>query len=123
MNEHAGNLGILRSLESNEFVLVVGVVVLAWLLASIVRWVLRRLAERAPLDLRQPQRIVRDGLLPAPRPRRRGGAPVPRSSRGDQQLPHAQNASQRCRAGETLGHALQAEGLREGEPRAVRFRD
>jgi len=54
MNEHTGNLGILRSLESNEFVLVVGVVVLAWLLASVVRWVLRRLAERAPLHLRLP---------------------------------------------------------------------
>src|SRR6267378_4988322 len=54
MNEHAGNLGILRSLESNEFVLVVGVVVLAWLLASVVRWVLRRVAERAPLRLRLP---------------------------------------------------------------------
>src|SRR5258708_32131409 len=54
MNEHAGNLGILRSLESNEFVLVVGVVVLAWLLASVVRWVLSRVAERAPLRLRLP---------------------------------------------------------------------
>jgi len=54
MNEHAGNLGILRSLESNEFVLVVSVVVLAWLLASVVRWVLRPVAERAPLRLRLP---------------------------------------------------------------------
>src|SRR5258708_11944435 len=54
MNEHAGNLGILRSLGSNEFWLVVGIVVLAWLLASVVRWLLRRLAERAPLRLRLP---------------------------------------------------------------------
>src|SRR5882762_5040614 len=54
MNEHAGSLGILRSLESNEFVLVVSVVVLAWLLASVVRWVLRPVAERAPLRLRLP---------------------------------------------------------------------
>jgi len=54
MNEHAGNLGILRSLESSEFVLVVGVVVLAWLLASVVRWLLRPVAERAPLRLRLP---------------------------------------------------------------------
>src|SRR3989454_7078709 len=54
MNEHAGNLGILRSLESNEFVLVVSVVVFAWLLASAVRWVLRPAAERAPLRLRLP---------------------------------------------------------------------
>src|SRR2546425_4838415 len=54
MTEHAGNRGILRSLESNEFVLVVSVVVLAWLLASVVRWVLRHVAERAPLHLRLP---------------------------------------------------------------------
>ncbi len=52
MNEHAGNLGILRSLESNEFVLVVSVVVLAWLLAAVVRWLLRPGAERAPLRRR-----------------------------------------------------------------------
>ncbi len=64
MNEHTGNLGILRSLESNEFVLVVGVVVLAWLLASVVRWVLRRLAERAPLHLRLP--ILRVPILIEP---------------------------------------------------------
>src|SRR5258706_16139112 len=54
MTEHAANLGILRSLESSEFVLVVGVVVLAWLLASVVRWLLRPVAERAPLRLRLP---------------------------------------------------------------------
>jgi len=54
MNEHAGNLGILRNLESNDLVLVVVVVVLAWLLASAVRWVLRHVAELAPLRLRLP---------------------------------------------------------------------
>ncbi len=54
MTEHAGSLGILRSLESNDFVLVVGVLALAWLLASAVRWVLRRIAERALMRLRLP---------------------------------------------------------------------
>jgi small-conductance mechanosensitive channel len=54
MNEHASNLGILRNLESNDLVLVVGVVVLAWLLASTVRWALRHAAELAPLRLRLP---------------------------------------------------------------------
>src|SRR5258706_6277323 len=54
MNEHAGNLGILRHLESNDLVLIVGVVVLAWLLASAVRWALRHVAERAPQRLRLP---------------------------------------------------------------------
>jgi len=34
-------------------------------------------------------------------------APAPRCSRGDQRLPHAWNAGERCRAGEALGHALQ----------------
>jgi len=54
MNEHAGSLGILRNLESNDLVLVAGAVVLAWLLASALRWVLRHAAERAPLRLRLP---------------------------------------------------------------------
>src|SRR5260370_41469693 len=54
MSEHAGSLGILRNLESNDLLLVAGAVVLAWLLASTVRWVLRPVAERAPLRLRLP---------------------------------------------------------------------
>src|SRR5712691_10485346 len=54
MSEHAGSLGILRNLESNDLVLVAGAVVLAWLIASAVRWVLRPVAERAPLRLRLP---------------------------------------------------------------------
>ena len=54
MNEHAGNLGILCNLESNDLVLVVSAVVLAWLLASAIRWVLRHAAESAPLRLRLP---------------------------------------------------------------------
>src|SRR5260221_14737609 len=54
MSEHAGSLGILRNLESNDLVLVAGAVVLAWLIASAVCWVLRPVAERAPLRLRLP---------------------------------------------------------------------
>src|SRR6266851_1225964 len=54
MSEHAGSLGILRNLESSDLVLVAGAVVLAWLLASAIRWVLRRVAEWAPLRLRLP---------------------------------------------------------------------
>jgi len=54
MNESAGNLGILRNLDSSDLVLVVSVVVLAWLLASAVRWVLRPVAEMAPQRLRLP---------------------------------------------------------------------
>ena len=54
MNEHAGKLGILRNLESNDLMLVVGVILLAWLLASTVRRVLHRFAELAPFGLRLP---------------------------------------------------------------------
>ena len=54
MNEAAGNLKILRNLDTYDFALVAGVLVLTWLLASAVRWVLRRVAERAPARLRLP---------------------------------------------------------------------
>src|SRR5260221_12293473 len=54
MSEHAGSLGILRNLESNDLLLVAGAVVLAWLLASTVRSLLRPVAERPPLRLRLP---------------------------------------------------------------------
>src|SRR5882672_3097537 len=54
MNERTGDLGILRNLDSYDVVLVVGVLVLAWLLASAVRWVLRNAAERSPARLRLP---------------------------------------------------------------------
>jgi len=54
MSGHAGSLGILRNLESSDLALVAGAVVLAWLLASAIRWVLRRVAEWAPLRLRLP---------------------------------------------------------------------
>jgi len=37
--------------------------------------------------------------------------------------PHARNQGRGGGAGKTLGYALHAEGLREGEPRAVRIRD
>lgn len=54
MNEHAGDLGILRKLDLSDVMLVVGVLVLAWLLASGMRWLLRNAAESAPLRLRLP---------------------------------------------------------------------
>lgn len=52
MTEVAGNLNILRDLESTHLVLVSSVLVAAWLLASAVRWVLRPVAEAAPTRLR-----------------------------------------------------------------------
>ena len=54
MNEIAGNLKILRNLDSNDFALVAGVLILAWLLASAVRWLLGRCAERVRARLRLP---------------------------------------------------------------------
>ena len=54
MNAHAGSMGILRNLESGDLVLVVSAVVLAWLVASAVRGVLRAAAESAPQRLRLP---------------------------------------------------------------------
>ena len=54
MTEGAGKLEILRNLESIDIVHVASVLVIAWLLASVVRWVLRRLAEAAPVRLRLP---------------------------------------------------------------------
>src|SRR5258706_13762056 len=54
MNQSAANLGILKSIDSNEVVLVASVLLAAWLLASGLRWVLRGAAERAPSRLRLP---------------------------------------------------------------------
>lgn len=54
MNEQADKLEVLRNIESNEIVLVAGVLVLAWLLSSVLRWALRHLAELAPQRLRLP---------------------------------------------------------------------
>ena len=60
MNEIAGNMKILRNLDSYDFALVAGVLVLTWLSASALRWVLRRSAERAAA--RQRLQILR--LIP-----------------------------------------------------------
>ncbi len=54
MTEGTGKLEILRNLESTDVVRVASVLVLAWLLALTVRWVLRRVAEAAPVRLRLP---------------------------------------------------------------------
>ena len=54
MNEITGNLKILRNLGADDFALVAGVLILSWLLASGVRWVLRHFAERASARLRLP---------------------------------------------------------------------
>jgi small conductance mechanosensitive channel len=58
MNEPARSLGILRSLQTNDVVLVVSVLalawLLAWLLAFVLRSALRRVAEAAPTRLRLP---------------------------------------------------------------------
>ena len=54
MNDIAGNLKILRHLDSFDIVVVAGAFVVAWLLASAVRWALRGAAERVPVRLRLP---------------------------------------------------------------------
>lgn len=54
MNQHANKLEIFRVLDFNDLVLVASVLVVAWLFASTVRWVLRLAAERAPQRLRLP---------------------------------------------------------------------
>ena len=54
MTEVAGSLKILRDLESIHIVLVAGVLVAAWLLASALRWALRRVAEASATRLRLP---------------------------------------------------------------------
>ena len=60
MTEIAGNLKILRNLDAYDFALIASVLIFAWLLASSVRWVLRRSAERAAA--RQRLQILR--LIP-----------------------------------------------------------
>lgn len=54
MNVSAGNLGILRDLETYDVALIAIVLIFAWLLASTVRSLLRHAAERAPMRLRLP---------------------------------------------------------------------
>lgn len=52
MSNTIDHLEILRKLDSSEFLEIVIIVVLAWLLAAVVRWVIRNLAEIAPSSLR-----------------------------------------------------------------------
>ena len=54
MSENAGSLGILKNLDSQDLVVIAGLLIFAWLLASAVRWLLRNVAERAPVHLRLP---------------------------------------------------------------------
>ncbi len=54
MSESIGYLEILRKLNSADLALVVAVLVLAWLSAAVIRWVLRHAAENAPPRLRLP---------------------------------------------------------------------
>ena len=52
MEEGLNKWGILKKLTWEDMFLVAGVLVSAWLIASIVRWVIRRGAEKAPARLR-----------------------------------------------------------------------
>jgi hypothetical protein len=54
MSEGIGNLALLRKLDSTDLVLVVAVLVLAWLAAAAIRWVLNNVAERVLPRLRLP---------------------------------------------------------------------
>ena len=52
MSEGISSLGFLRKIDSSDVLLIMAVLLLAWLLASAVRWVLRRVAENMPPPLR-----------------------------------------------------------------------
>ena len=52
MNEGISTLGFLRKIESSDVLLIVAVLLLAWLLAAAVRWVLRHAAEKVRPRLR-----------------------------------------------------------------------
>ena len=52
MNENMNAWGILRKLSWEDVLLVLGTLVLAWLAAAVIRWVIRQLAEKAPARLR-----------------------------------------------------------------------
>ncbi|HEX9390891.1 MAG TPA: mechanosensitive ion channel domain-containing protein [Usitatibacteraceae bacterium] len=54
MNEGIGNLEILRKLDSSDLLRVVAVLVLAWLVAAVLRWALRSIAEKVTPRLRLP---------------------------------------------------------------------
>jgi len=52
MNENMNAWGILRKLSWEDVLLVLGVLVLTWLAAAVIRWVIRHLAEKVPARLR-----------------------------------------------------------------------
>ncbi|MBI4207694.1 MAG: mechanosensitive ion channel [Betaproteobacteria bacterium] len=54
MKEDLGAWAFLRKIDSSEITLILTVLVLAWVLAAIVRWGLRRASEKAPRRLRLP---------------------------------------------------------------------
>src|SRR5260221_2490497 len=54
MNEGIGNLEILRKLDSSDLLRVVAVLVWAWLVAAVLRWALRSIAEKVTPRLRLP---------------------------------------------------------------------
>jgi len=61
MNEAVSAWGIVRRLSWADALLVEGVLVLAWVIAAMLRWALRHVAERAPARLR----LMTLRLLPA----------------------------------------------------------
>lgn len=52
MSEGTGTWEFLRKLDSSDVALVIATIVLAWLLATAVRWILNKVAEKSPPRLR-----------------------------------------------------------------------
>jgi small conductance mechanosensitive channel len=52
MDENPVAWGVLRKLFWKDALLVLGIFVLAWLAAAVIRWIIRQLAEKAPARLR-----------------------------------------------------------------------
>ena len=52
MNEKLAAWGVLRKLLWEDALFILGALILAWLTATVVRWVIRQLAEKAPARLR-----------------------------------------------------------------------